>query len=69
MNELITLDHADDGMVNGFGVLEPLHHFLVELRVGYLGANSDSSLDCLLDLSDHGHQLNRRVNALSGHAT
>ncbi len=56
-------------MVNSLGIFKALHHFLLQLRVGNLGADGNATLDGLLDLSDQGHQLGRRIYVLGGHAT
>ena len=53
MNELISLDHADDSVVNCLGILVALHHFLMKLGIGNLGADGNTTLDGILNLADH----------------
>ena len=69
MNELISLYHADDSMVDGLGILVALHHFLVELGIRNFGANRNATLDCILDLADHRHQLDWCLDSLGSHTT
>ena len=53
MDKLVSFDHGNNGMIDGFRVFVPLHHLLVQLGVGDLGANGHTTLDSLLDLADH----------------
>jgi hypothetical protein len=69
VNELVPLDHGDDRMIDCLGVLVPLHHFLVKLRVRDLGANSHTALNSLLNFANHGHELYGSLNALCSHST
>ena len=50
MLELSLFDHREDSKINGSGVLESHHHFLLKLRIRNLGSNGDSSLDSFFDL-------------------
>lgn len=69
VDKLVSLNHAEDSKVNGFCILESLEHFLLKLRVGDFSADSDSALDSLFDLSDHGHKLDWGLNVFGSHAT
>ncbi len=69
VNKLISLNHADDSMVNSLSIFIALHHFLMKFRVRNLGSNGDTSLNGLFDLADHGNKLDGSLDGLSSHAT
>jgi len=69
VNELISLDHWNDGMIDGLGVFISLHHFLVKLGVGNLGTDGNTALDGLFNFAYHRHEFSRCFYTLGCHST